>query len=484
MDTSRLPLPRMRDVQGLIAPGVGSVERRVFAAVRERGVPVSAFGIAPDGNIDGALQRAFDARASADASSDPWRRGSPILLPPGKFYATQPLVADFSDGNEQSGDHFAIEGAGHGRTVISWRAATDGSSFISYLGGISGSQPHALLEMKGFFLVNDGLVTNKAIRIEKAAFFSVQDIYTQGFDLHWDLVDCLSAKFMSCDYRFGRRGVWARRGSFSHPNALTFIACVSALMDEWGEVLENPATYARLGGSIEGNGLSSKYAARGGLALSQPGTEGNVAATIDGVYFENNGGLAHLLCEGIQPRGSVAVNVRSSFNLASELLAPAYAVLARTGPTDPSLIVNIAGSGFGHFNDYVSSASRPYIAATGQARIVGAAQCSYAANVQRPQGVLDAFASCIFDGRGSGDPVNRYTDSVLSNVVSINKIATGVFKINFRARGVAPYQVGALYVLPGVLPPVVQTEDENSITLNFFNATGAPVDPFVRLRID
>ena len=480
-DSLRLPIPRLRDALGTIAIGDGAQERRVFASVRERGVPVSAFGIGADGCLDAALGPALAARAARDAN-DPWRRSSPVLLPPGQFYTTKTLTADFSTATEEGVDHLTLEGAGSGQTMVSWRGA--GAPFLSYVGGV-GVSLHAQMRIAGLLMTNNGAGANTAFRIAKAAFAQFDDVLTQGFDLHWDLTDILSSRFASCRWRGGRRGLWARRGTVSYPNALTLVQCVGGALDEWSEVLDGPATYARIGGSVEGNGLSSAYTVRGGVLLNQPGAEGNVGAEFLGVYFEGNAGIADLLVDGVSGRGATTVNVRSSFNLVGASAVPSYSVYARTGASDPSLIVNVAGSGFGHFNDYAPSADRPYFAATGQARIVGANACSYASGVQRPQGVLNAFASCILDGR-QPNPVNGYTNNFICNVAGITKNGTGDFTITFRARGAAPYQVSALYLAttPGLLPPVILAEDAGSVRLQFFNVAGNLTDPVVRLRID
>lgn len=463
--------------------GTGAVRRPTYAAVRERAVPVSAFGITETGDITGAISKALAARAERDAA-DPWRRSSPVELPPGDFNISTGFVADFSSAADATPDHLTFQGAGSGQTKVAWRGNA-GTAF-SYTGG-GGEALHAIMCMKGMYLFNQGTGANTAIKLNAAAYFDLEDIHTLGFDLDLDLVDCLTARFYGLRLTGGRRGIWARKGTLSHPNAITNIGCVVAGKSEWGEVWDRPSLYKRVGGSIEGCG-SGALASRGGILINLPGSEGMIGADIDNCYFEGTRGLADLMIDGVAPRGDTIINVSSSFNNLKETQAPDNNIYARTGATDPSLLVNIAGSSFGHYQDYVPANHGAYLKAEGQARFIGAALANYMAPSQRPAGILNAFASCVFDGRPTGTyPLaitNQLGSAGVTNVASIIKNNVGRYTINFRARGKPPYHVTAFYLLPGAVSCVINSEDADKVYVMFYDAAGAFVDVSVRLRID
>jgi hypothetical protein len=458
--------------------GAGSVNTPLYASIASRGLPLENFGIASDGNIDSALANAYAARLVYD-SNNPTKKSSPILIPSGQFYATKTLNIN-APTTEKSVDHLAIEGRGSGQSLISWRGTSN--TFIKYIGG-SGESLHSNIRINGILLTNDGGGANTAFNLTAAAFCFFNDVVTVAFDTHWDLTDVLSSKWLNCRSSFGRRGYWARRGTLSYPNALTFFGSHIGSMSEWGMVIDKGSAITINGGSIEGNGLSSYYSSRGGVLLNAPGNEGQVAATIVGVYFEGNSGLAHLAIDHNGASRQAIVKVESSFNLPSQDTKSNYCISAVSGSTDPTLIVDVAGSGFGHFNDYIPDTESPYLWATGQCRFVGVGSGLYQSSLQAPKGNLNSFASCNFDG-SLANPVNTIANSVVSNVTSIVKNAVGDFTINFRAKGITPYNVSALYLVSGMLPPIIFSEDTSSIRLTFYNYTNTKTDPLVRLKID
>ena len=458
--------------------GTGAVNRTVYASVRGRGIPLDAFGIGLDGNIDAAYPQAVAARALALAN---YGRSEKILFPSGILRASTPIVYDNTTATEPGAIHCHIEGSGSGLTTVVWLG--DGT-FITYNGGATADFSHSLLKLRGLQVLNNGSATSRAFAINKAAFAYFEDLVSFGFDLHWDLVDVLSTKWNNCRHSGGRRGLWARKGTFSYPNALTFIGHHAGSADEWGIVIDSGSLFTMVGGSVEGCGASSSYSSRGGIVFNQPGLEGQVAATLQGVYFEGNAGTAHVLADHAGASRQALLKIASSFNLVSQATKPVYTIYGKAGASDPTLMIDVAGSGFGHFNDYVPSGANPYLFAQGQARFVGADQAVYQSALQRPTGVLNSFASCAFDGT-SATPTNAYGNDFASNVSSITKNGTGDYTLNFRARGVTPYNVSVGFLTPlNMLPPVIFSEDAQSVRLQFRNSAGTLTDANARVRID
>lgn len=462
--------------------GAGSVDRPVYAAVRERGVPVTAFGVT-DGNITNALPKAWAARAEHDAN-DPWRKSSPLLLPPGLFYLDAPFAVEMTGITGRVPDHYAFEGAGCGQTVVEYRGPT--GAMISYKGSNDGQGSHSLLSLKNMLLVNNGQGIISGVKMESAAYFGIENVHTLGFDVHWDLIDCLSGTFKGLRYVGGRRGIHGRRGAGSNsscPNAITNIGSIGSGAREWAEYWDTPGTYTRIGGTIEGNGTDTSFAERGGICLKTPGLESNQGATILGAYFEYNAGTADILLDGIS-RGPGVVNVSSSFNLVDPARAPTNCIFARNGTTDPLLTVNVAGSGFGHFGAYTPSAANPYLRKSGQVLFAGTQQCSFGSTVQRPAGFLGAFASCQFNGT-LASPTNQLGATAITNVDSIVKNAAGDFTINFGCRRTGgQYFVTAFYIGAGITQMQIAEAADQSVRLLFYNASGQLTDPNCRLRID
>jgi hypothetical protein len=458
-------------------PGTGAVTRPVYASVREHGIPLTAFGVSDSGEISAAWTKALIARANVLAN---YGRSERIFLPAGTFTASQTLTYDDATATEPGAVHCDFRGAGSGLTTVAWLGS---GNFFAYRGGTVNDQSHSLLKLHGMQVLNNGAPGSVAFSVYRSAFGKFDDLLSVGFDLHCDLIDVLSSKWDSCRMTFGRRGIWARRGTFSFPNALNFVSCVIANMDEWAGVIDGGSAFNFLGGSIENNGIPTTYPSRGGLAFLAPGNEGQIAGSIIGTYFENNGGVAHVSLDHTGALYPTLLYVASSFNMIDAGVVPLYTISATSGANDPTAIINVAGSSFGHRGSYVPALAHPYIGATGQARIAGAGGAQYHSNTQRPRGVYHAFASSIADCRVAS-PVDLYPNNFLSNIASITKNAPGDLTWTFRARGVAPYNVTACYLTPGFLPPVVFSEDANSIRLQFYKTDGTTADPYVRLWIE
>lgn len=160
--------------------------------------------------------------------------------------------------------------------------------------------------------------------------------------------------------------MWARIGSVSRPNAITFDGCVFGSMNTNGLRIDDGTTLTYVGGSIEGCGTFSAYPAVGttsAVLLNTVGHDGTWAATFVGTYFENNAGNGdvYIISSSSSALPAGVSFPGSTFNRTSAARHSKSNVYVVQAGGAGGLVVDVSSAGFNGFNDYVASASRPYV---------------------------------------------------------------------------------------------------------------------------
>lgn len=257
-----------------------------------------------------------------------------------------------------------LVGKGSSNTIIETAFSSAIPVFV-----INGSSQSSVAHFShaGFSVNGNGVGT--AFQIIQCAYGDFTDIWTYGFALHWDLTDVLSSQWYSCGSLSGQQGLWARLGSVSAPNALSFYGCTFGSMTNVGLQLDHDSTLNYVGGSIEGCGTYPASSTNVALLLNQPGDNGASAAILSGVYLENNAGVGdvYLIANTYAAYPSTFTAIGCTFNRVSSTRYTNSNIYVTQGSSNAPLVVDISGSGFQGYNDYVESSARPYVDTSGVA---------------------------------------------------------------------------------------------------------------------
>jgi hypothetical protein len=283
-----------------------------------------------------------------------------VCVPGGSYYLASGITADLSATTLDTGSRPSIRGVGRGTTWL--RFGLGSFSAITYKGGATGAGPHIYATISGL-RIDKVDVKGIGLDFRVAAFMSIEDVMVLGFDTGISGVDMLSSRFRHVTSTFNRIGANFVRGSFSHPNALSFIDCNLSNNNETGLVAASPTTLSVLGGEIAGNGLNSTSATRGGIYINGNPLEGGVGLVSDHVYYEYNMGLADVLIATGAATGTHTFRA-NTFNRTN---GTNYVTNMIRVTGSASTMLDVRGNAFKRFNDYSASASRPYIDTSGAA---------------------------------------------------------------------------------------------------------------------
>jgi hypothetical protein len=201
-------------------------------------------------------------------------------------------------------------------------------------------------------------VTTSALQLKRTPFLTVDDISIIGYDIGLDLEDVLSSSFHKVMIH-ANRCVYARKGSYSHPNALRFEGCFTTGL--WrGFDLRYPGNVSIEGGTIEGCGYGGNVV-KAGVYIEGGAVEAGVSVNIRGVYFENNvgdrGDVTFIMGSTYDPG---ILNIENcNFNRTSNRSHPTCIWLGK-GSVAP-MFCRVTGSSFRGFGAYTSSNLKPVL---------------------------------------------------------------------------------------------------------------------------
>lgn len=282
----------------------------------------------------------------------------------GRFGVESALTCDIATGSDiRSETRVRMAGAGEGSFVIDWRGSQTTNPVLKFIGtAFSGDVELHVERVKivGYSNVINGL------HLQDLAYFKIADVEVHGFNYGFYGRDCISGSFTRCRGTANVRNWDLSRDDTFSVSAISFFQCVSGSAKEWGVYANKPTQFNWYSGSIEGNGRDPTTfpTELGGMKIVDPCVVGSVAANIDGVYFENNRGLADIVIE--TDTDPAIVNVTGcNFNRNSSTDYVTNPILVRHDSGNGFFTLNLLGNSFNDYNGYTPDAGRMYWAFSG-----------------------------------------------------------------------------------------------------------------------
>lgn len=287
------------------------------------------------------------------------------VLPRGNTAVSETLVIDNSTmgGETETGPQGTIiTGQDARHSILVAKAGLTGSVLNLLYGTGASAHAHHRLEKLSVL----GVSAADGIKVKNAAFLRVSDVTARGCNIGIELESVLSSSFRDGRVDANDVGISAVKGTgFSYPNALKFDSWVfsnnSQLGYSGGGAHHNVQF---IGGSFEANGTQGNVNTGGVFLNFDGGVEGAVGAVFQGVYFEGNGGAADIRLENTGSSYVTVIIEGCNFNRVSAAKFVTANIVA-IGKINLVLI----GNAFRAMNDYVESASRPYVSRSADVRV-------------------------------------------------------------------------------------------------------------------
>lgn len=336
--------PRYEPESLFTQAGAGAVTRTSQAKAREW-VSVRDYGAVGDGVTDDgpALQAALTYGTST---------GKTIFIPAGVYLCTTPLVMDDTATSVSfTGPRCNIIGDGSANTSIVYPSGTDalftiGNSFLQYHITITG----VYLEGPG----GGAPGTGTALAVQNALFFSMNDVRVTGFGTGMVGTDIYNMYCANSTFAYNVEGMYLQVGTYTQPNAITFIATTFGYNSNFGLNAQLVTTMNFFGGTFQGNGIGGSGAFVGGADISM-GPDGAAGCNLQGVYFEENAGDADLFIDGLNSAGCNITGC--TFNRVTSAHYTTNNILTNAA-AGKTVKVAMSGCGFGGFNTYTPDAAR------------------------------------------------------------------------------------------------------------------------------
>ncbi len=329
-------------LQATLAQGVLDVTDPDYGAVGD--------GVADD---TAAVQAAL---TTASAS------GGPVYFPRGRYLISTGLTLSIlATGTNTDLERNSIIGDG-ASSIIEWTGSGGGNPLLKVTGT---NDPHHEFFIQGLRLIATNRDVN-GLHLQDLAYWKLDNIYISNFANGLHLRDAISGSIHRSRLINNTRHIDGDKDDSFNPNAISLHACILTLAKEYAIYLDTPTQLNIYGGTVEGNGTDSTTfpTNRGGIKIVTPSTGGGVAANFNGVYFENNDGVADI--EVDMGTSDAIVNANGcNFNRISSSQFVTNNILIKHDSGDGKIRLNVIGSAFQPFNTYVPDAGRLYWAFSG-----------------------------------------------------------------------------------------------------------------------
>jgi hypothetical protein len=329
---------------------------RSVQTVLQEGLSIGDFDSSP--NLNNGVYDATLAmqRLAAECAAN----GFVGKLPAGKFSISGQVTFDEQSSAVVSDRRGSLRGAGIAQTEI--KAQSNGVyAALDFLGSVTSGGIGLGIKPGGFMLSGPETNVGIGIQVDQYAFWSMDEIFVRGFDIGINAIDCLSVQMANLFIRNNRRGLLAFFENFSRPNAWTLTNVDFGLNTEFAASIVEPALFSFDGGAVQGNGIGGvgTFGYRGGILMTNAGTEGAVGGNFRNVYFEYNAGDSDVtLSAGTQT--AVHNFYGCNFMRLNSTDFVTNNIKVDVGGTAFN-IVNIDGCGFEQAGSYTPSAGRPYV---------------------------------------------------------------------------------------------------------------------------
>ena len=316
------------------------------------------------GNLSAvASQAAMTAETAAiqSAINAAQTNGGTVFFPAGVYRINSALNIVTNDQDPAARPHLLGEGAGG--SVIQQTAATNGITITG-----SALVPGTYITIHGLTLV--GPQVGAGLSFADSAFAHVSDVHITNWATGIYGIDVLSMTFEKVIIRFNTNGFRFERstaGTFrSNPNAITMIGCVIGNNYTYGGWVVGAGTFNYIGGSIESNATGQdESTSNWGLRITDPGgdvvSESSVGFSLQGVYFEANGGRSNLWIEATEANtGVVGAITGCSFNRISTSYSTNH-IRCEASNSAFGFPIALVGCGFRGLDGYSATVIRPNI---------------------------------------------------------------------------------------------------------------------------
>ncbi len=210
---------------GFKRPGDSTVARPYVQKAAEVFTPQD-YGALGDGTASD--NKLADAVSAAVAESKSLL--IPGDVPAGRYTISTPLMIDISNtSGVLDGKRPAIRGDSAGTSIIYY---TGTGHAITVKGAAEGGGHHSLVTISDLFLLGTGAANagSHGLLLDHQAYFRMNRVSIEGFDIGLDAVDLEFSKFTACNFRWNNRGAYlTSRGiadpTSTMPNGNTFIGC-------------------------------------------------------------------------------------------------------------------------------------------------------------------------------------------------------------------------------------------------------------------
>lgn len=285
--------------------------------------------------------------------------GGTVFFPSGSYVCATPLVLDnTATGPVFTGPRCNIMGSGSANTRLIYPS---GSGSLLTIGN---AQLQYHITISGLYLEGPGggtPGTGTAMTVDSALFFSLQDVRVTGFALGMTGTDIYNLYIANSTFAYNVAGMDLQVGTYTHPNADTFVATTFAYNTNYGLFADLAVTLSFFGGTFQGNGIGGSGAFVGGVRITN-GTDGAAGCNFQGTYFEENAGTADIYLEGSYDATNSITGCTFNRITSAHYTTNNILVSAAAGKTNR---LSVNGCGFSGFGSYVANAGRMYMAISG-----------------------------------------------------------------------------------------------------------------------
>jgi hypothetical protein len=314
--------------------------------------------------------------------------GGKIDIPDGTYAFSNAFAASYDGVFPLIGapsKRYEIEGASRNNTVFTY---SGNGYFFTSVGSSNlateGIHSYDSLSKVAFLSATPYL--NNCIKYDGKAYFKISDIHINGFSEALRIDSCFTGKLNDVYLRDNNYGLLLSGATFPRaPNAIYINRLTCQLNKVWGILGESVGECLVIdGATIENNGTQGNLST-GGIQLAiTTAANGFGSASLRGIYFEQNKGVADVLITNSGAQ-KVVISIDSCFFNRAYVAEHTVNNIRVRNTGSGSVTVTIKNCSFFSTNTYVSSNTRPFFDIGAGCELINGGGNSYSEIVSLPQ---------------------------------------------------------------------------------------------------